>query len=148
MAYQAKRQQTYTEEFELVNEAEGVEHTLRVSIDPGNMVEKISRQYMELLRVQSEVASISPEDKGELIGAYRKLGEAVVAILKSVFGDEDTETILQFYNNRYNEMVLEVLPFVTDIVLPKLREITQENRKAIQQKYNRKQRRGLFGKAK
>ena len=140
MAYQAKRHNTYTEEFELVNEFGEVVHTLHVSIDPGSMVEKLSGQYTELLRTQTEIQSIDPEEKGELIGAYQKLGNAVIAILKSVFGDDDTEIILEFYNNRYNEMALEVMPFITDVVIPKIREITQQNRKSIQQKYNRKQR--------
>lgn len=141
MAYQAKRHNTYIEEFELVNEFGEVVHTFHVSIDSGSIVEKLSRQYTELLRTQTEIQSIDPGEKGELIGAYQKLGNAVIAILKSVFGDDDTEIILEFYNNRYNEMALEVMPFITDVVIPKIREITQQNRKSIQQKYNRKQRR-------
>ena len=81
MAYQAKRHNTYTEEFELVNEFGEVVYTLHVSIDPGSMVEKLSGQYTELLRTQTEIQSIDPEEKGELIGAYQKLGNAVIARL-------------------------------------------------------------------
>ena len=65
----------------------------------------------------------------------------------AVFGEQDAQTIIDFYNGRYTEMVREVFPFIAEVVM-KVRKMAQEDRAAAASKYNRKQRRamGLFGK--
>ena len=146
MVYQAKRVHTYTQDFELVEKDGTVVHSMKVSLDPGSMVEKISKQYVEIMHAQREAAAIDASIKNQnmLRDAYEKLGNAVIAIMRSVFGDEQADIIIEFYSNRYNDIVLEVFPFITDIVLPDLRRITQENKKNILQKYNRKVRRTIL----
>ncbi len=59
-------------------------------------------------------------------------------------GREDAKTILEFYDTRYIEMCQEVIPFITDIVIPQVRKIAQSNKKQVLKSYNRKQRRALF----
>lgn len=145
MAYQAKRVHTCTQDFELV-EADGtVVHRMKISLDPGSMVEKLSRQHTEVLKAQREVQKIdaSIKDHKILCDAYEKLGKAILAMVRSVFGDEQTDIILEFYHGRYNDIVREVFPFISDIVLPDLRRISQENKESILQKYNRKTRRAI-----
>ena len=41
-------------------------------------------------------------------------------------------------------MISEVAPFITTVVIPDLRRITQENKKEILNKYNRKQSRAIL----
>lgn len=145
MAYQAKRTSAYTQDFELVDESGRVVHSMKVALDPGSVVEKLSKQYTDLLKIKAKVDKISAEssNREELTSAYETLGNAVIAMIRSVFGDENTKTILEFYRNRYNDIILEVFPFITDVVLPDIRRITQQNKKDILEKYNRKQRRTL-----
>lgn len=45
MAYQAKRNKRFEEDFELVDENGVVQHTLKVSLDADDMVAKINRKY-------------------------------------------------------------------------------------------------------
>ena len=146
MAYQAKRKSEYTQDFELVDESGRVVHSMKVAIDPGSMVEKLSREHVELLRVKKEVDKLQTNHVAhkELIAAYETLGDAVIAMIKSVFGEEDTKVILEFYRNRYNDIIAEVMPFIIDVVLPDIRRISQENKREILQKYNRKQKRTLL----
>ena len=61
-----------------------------------------------------------------------------------MFGKDDTAIILDFYENRYVEMTKEVVPFITQVVVPRCIEIRNENKKGILKGYNRKQRRALF----
>ncbi len=145
MAYQAKRAKEYVQEFELVEEDGTVAHSMKVSLTPGDVVEKLSRQYTDLIRAQKETAEIAAGIKDHMIlrEAYEKLGHAVIAIVNSVFGEEQTNIIIEFYNNRYNDIVLEVLPFITEVVIPDVRKISQEKRKEILQKYNRKTRKAI-----
>lgn len=65
-------------------------------------------------------------------------------MIEAVFGSDDTKTILDFYNGRYTDMISEVAPFITTVVIPDLRRITQENKKEILNKYNRKQSRAIL----
>ena len=147
MAYQAVRSWKIIEDFELVNENGCVEHTLHVELDTGSMVEKIRRKYAALLRAQADTADICIDKNSaeEVQDAYMKLGMAVTDIIEAVFGEEDGSKILAFYENDYADMVKQVIPFISGVVIPKLNEIAQKNKKEILSKYNRKARRALKG---
>ena len=145
MAYQAKRTSEYTQDFELVDESGRVVHSIKVALDPSSMVEKLSRQFVDLLKIREKVCDMQSDGANyyELKKAYEELGNSVIVILKSVFGDEDTKTILEFYRDRYNDIIQEVMPFIANVVIPDVRRISQQNRKNNLQKYNRKQRRTI-----
>lgn len=145
MAYQAKRRQRFEEDFELVNESGEVEHTIHVSLDADDMITKITRKYTDMIKVLSETTEAKRQaDNPEAIAdSIDKLGGAVVTLFQAVFGDEDTEKIVDFYDNRYIEMCKEVTPFITNVVIKRCIEIKNENQKAVLQKYNRKQRRSM-----
>lgn len=145
MAWQAKRSRTLQEDFELVDENGNVVHTIHVSLDADDMTVKISRKYTALVRAMSETTEMKrkAESAEELENCMEKLGQAVIDMLEAVFGEEDTKTIVEFYENRYIEMSREVLPFISQVVIPRMQELAAENRKSIRQKYNRKTRRRL-----
>ena len=142
MAYQVKRNTRVEEVLELLDEQGKVAETITVSLDPDSVVEKVSKRYTELLNVQSCAAkAVNLEDKAK---AYEELGNAVVELFKAVFSEEDTEKILTFYDDNYIEMCRNITPFITSVVIPKVRRMAQNNRKSVMQSYNRKQRR-TFG---
>lgn len=145
MTYQAKRTSEYTQDFEMVDESGRVVHSIKVALDPSSMVEKLSRQFVDLLKIREKVCDMQSDGANyyELKKAYEELGNSVIVILKSVFGDEDTKTILEFYRDRYNDIIQEVMPFIANVVIPDVRRISQQNRKNNLQKYNRKQRRTI-----
>lgn len=142
MAYQAKRKKLYTEDFELAEEDGTVVHTLHVALDPDSMVKKLSEKHTALVRVLQEVQGIDARQNPST--ALETVGNAVADILEAVFGTEEARVIMDFYDGRYTEMCTEVIPFVTATVIPEVRKLAQENKKAIAAGYNRKQRR-LFG---
>lgn len=145
MAWQAKRSRTFRDDFELVDENGNVVHTIHVSLDADDMTVKISRKYTALVRAMSETTEMKrkAESAEELENCMEKLGQAVIDMLEAVFGEEDTKIIVEFYENRYIEMSREVLPFISQVVIPRMQELAAENRKSIRQKYNRKTRRRL-----
>ena len=142
MAYQAKRKKLYTEEFELIEEDGTVVHSLHVALDPDSMAKNLSEKHMALVKVMQEMKDVNVKSApGE---ALETMGTAVIDILEAVFGVDNAAIIVEFYNNRYVEMCTEVMPFVTGTVIPEVRRMAQENKKAIAAGYNRKQRR-IFG---
>lgn len=144
MAYQARRKQHFVENLELIDESGKVAHTISVDLDPGEVAEKLSKKYMELLQAQKLANSVNTNDMEAMVNAYTKLGDSVKAIMESVFGEEDSKIILEFYDNRPSEMITEILPFITDVVIPNVRRQAQDMRKNALQSYSRKQRR-MFG---
>lgn len=147
MAYQAKRKKIYEEEFLLTEEDGTVVHTLHIALDADSMVTKLSEKHVALMRSLKNVQTLQREGYTETDGALETLGNAVVDILEAVFGKENAQIVVEFYNNRYVEMCKEVMPFVTEIVIPQVRKIAQENKKSILSQYNRKQRRTLSRRA-
>lgn len=142
MAYQAKRKKIYEEEFQLAEEDGTVVHTLHVSLDADSMVKKLSEKQIELIHALNSVKEAKADAEGMEI-----LGNTVIAMMEAVFGVDDAKVILDFYNNRYIELCNEVVPFITDVVIPEVRKIASQNKKATLSQYNRKQRRILqFGK--
>lgn len=146
MAYQAKKHKRFVEDFELVNENGEVEKTLHVSLDADDMAVKINRKYVCLMRALSETTEMQhrAETNADLCECLETLGRAVVDLFESVFGPEDTMVIVEFYENRYIEMVKEISPFISNVVIPRCIELRNENTKSVLEKYNRSTRRKLF----
>ena len=146
MAYQAKRHKRFQEDFELVGVDGEVTHILHVDLDADDMIPKINRKYIALTRALSETEKLkrNSNDTEEVQQCFGVLGRAVVDLIEAVFGEEDARTIVEFYENRYIEMTQEVLPFISGVVIPRMTEIRNENKKMTLSGYNRKQRRRLL----
>lgn len=141
MAYQAKRSKKYVEDFELVDAEGNIKHTLHISLDADDMTVKINRKYVALTRALSETteAKRKVETAEDLQGVFETLGNAMIDLLQAVFGEENAKILLDFYEDSYIEMSREVLPFISNVVIPRMIEIRKDNQKALLGKYNRKQ---------
>ena len=141
MAYQAKRSKKYVGDFELVDAEGNIKHTLHISLDADDMTVKINRKYVALTRALSETteAKRKVETAEDLQGVFETLGNAMVDLLQAVFGEENAKILLDFYEDSYIEMSREVLPFISNVVIPRMIEIRKDNQKASLGKYNRKQ---------
>ena len=141
MAYQAKRSKKYVEDFELVDAEGNIKHTLHISLDADDMTVKNNRKYVALTRALSETteAKRKVETAEDLQGVFETLGNAMVDLLQAVFGEENAKILLDFYEDSYIEMSREVLPFISNVVIPRMIEIRKDNQKALLGKYNRKQ---------
>ncbi len=142
MAYQAKRKKKFIEDFELVDENGNVLETLHIQLDADDMLAKLNRKYTELCRTLAETTEIkrkahSNEEMGDCV---EKLGNAVIQMFEAVFGEEDTKTIISFYDNRYIEMCQEVVPFIKNVVIPRIGKIKKENQKITLSSYHKRRR--------
>lgn len=146
MAYQARKHKKFREDFQLLNEDGEVVHTLHVELDADDVVVKISRKYTDMMRAYADTTSMDSKvmSTEEASRRFEKLGRAVTDVIEAVFGKDDAATILDFYENRYVEMTKEVVPFITQVVIPRCIKIRDENKKGILKGYNRKQRRAMF----
>lgn len=139
MAYKVKRQEMVTEDLELCNADGTVVKTIHVELDADSMVRKLSEKHLTLINALNDVQKISDSSaEEEKAKGITVLGSAVVDLFEAVFGKEDAKSILEFYGNRYVEMCQEVVPFITQIVIPEVRKIAQQNKKAALAGYSRR----------
>lgn len=139
MAYQVKRKQLYEKELQLLDEEGAVCHTLKVSLSPDSIIEKLSNKKTALIHAIQNVKNISEGSGEEASGdSLTVLKNGVTDLFEAVFGKEDTQVLADFYQGQYIEMCQEVLPFITSVVIPEIEKITKNNKKAVLAKYNRK----------
>ena len=137
MAYQIKKNADVVEELELLNADGSLAECIRVQLDGGTVAERISRCYVDLLEAQRNLTGAEPSTE-----TYEKLGKAVIALFQAVFGEADTERILAFYQGNFVEMCQSVIPFITKVLLPKIRRAAKGKKTAAYSSYVRKRRRG------
>lgn len=111
MAYQAKRNKRFEEDFELVDENGVVQHTLKVSLDADDMVAKINRKYTALVRALSDVQEIKRKEASneQLSDAVEMLGRAEIDMFEAVFGADGTETIISRWQRKSSHLSPELL---------------------------------------
>lgn len=139
MSYKAKRQDRVIEDLELCGSDGKVVKTIHVELDADNMVRKLSEKHVALINALKNVQEIKDAStEVEKANAVTVLGATVVDLFEAVFGREDAECILDFYGNRYVEMCQEVVPFITQIVIPEVRKIAKQNKKTALVGYSRR----------
>lgn len=136
MSYQAGRNKSNCEILELVNTSGNVVETITVRLDADGMAEKVSQEYVNLVRVESQLRDFKHSDATPDL--MEEVGNAVICLYRAVFGQADTDRILNFYEGNYIEMCQNVNPFIINICLPKIRKIAQKKRKVRLNGYNRK----------
>ncbi|MCI8361323.1 MAG: hypothetical protein HFE86_08325 [Clostridiales bacterium] len=161
MAYQIGRTTPIIEDLELIDQDGRVCETLHVEIDADRMAQEFNRRYNDIIRAELELKRLrasdlqragktdiaAPETQGSPIdAALRAYGNASAALCGLVFGEEGAQRLLTFYENRYTELLTEVLPFITQVVAPRIRQATadKQRRLAHQYKLGRAAETGLF----
>jgi hypothetical protein len=115
--YQVKRNRV-VEDLELDDNGK----KLTIHVDMG--VDAILQRYTQAARVlsaaQQEVRK-APDDETKV----EKLGEAILKLFETIFGTDQTNKILEFYDGAYLEMLTDIAPFINDVVAPKITEAQQ-----------------------
>lgn len=62
----------------------------------------------------------------ELSAAYTELGAALVALLQTIFGEDQTQQLVDFYDANYMELLRDLMPFMHDVVVPRIQEAREE----------------------
>lgn len=134
MAFKLKRFKK-TESIELVNEEGVTEKVITVRLDKAGLAMNASKKFVEIQRLLAMAEKArGKENEEELVV---KLGQTVIDFFEAIFGEEDTKTILEFYEGNYIEMVLEVVPFIQEKILPVSRAIAQQKRRTAITSYSR-----------
>ena len=142
MAYIIQKKTQLVEELELRNESGERVTTIYVRLDRDGLAEKLSARHVDLIQAQKNMLQLQQDCRKENISNYEKAleetNQAVIAIFEAVFGRQDCDVIREFYKNNTTQMCSEVMPFITEVVLPQVRKLGQAKRKGVMSSYKRK----------
>ena len=134
MAYQARKSSKITERIEL-----GDNITLDVEISPSRIASSIITGYNSIIRAKLELQKVGKIKKfgetPEQIEAIESVGAAFIDLFNLVFGEENTAIMVEYFENDYNDMIEQMLPFITDTVLPECKKFAEEKKKKAAEKY-------------
>ena len=115
--YQITRKNRIKEQLQLCH-ADG---TVALDVDVDLNVDEISARVNKAYEVLG-AAQIALEKDTESAEAMEAYGRAVVAVFNVIFGEENAEKMIAFYENNFTEMLLDVFPFINNEIMPKIRE--------------------------
>lgn len=145
MAYKFDRIQRVTEEIELGN---GV--IIKVDFNPDDIAKEYNLNLNRIIKAERAIKKLNPDETpdpdivNEAMGEY---GNAVIGLFNLIFGEENTNKIVSFYEDKYIEMMQVIYPFIMNVAQPRIAESINKSRENLAQYYkdtkkpNRAQRR-------
>lgn len=126
MSYQVQRKSRIKETLELLDETGAVVESLDVDLNVDQIAGRVNKAYEVLGAAQTALQKNARSD--ESLEAY---GKAVLAVFDVIFGEDGTKKLISFYDGNFNEMLLDVFPFINDEVMPKIRAASADRREQM-----------------
>nr|DAM21153.1 MAG TPA: hypothetical protein [Caudoviricetes sp.] len=155
MAYQVGRSRKIRESLELVDDNGNVVTTVYTDIDADKIAKEFNKRVNAIIRAEiaakslpksGEITAMTTEQAEAANAAVQSYGEAVINLFQLIFGDEGTQTILDFYDNAYFEMSMQVFPFILDVVKPRIEDSVRKMQERAKQNYVTSRKMIRFGK--
>ena len=131
--YQIKRNHVVEE---LQFEDNGKTLDIKVDINVDDILKSYTKAQYRI--AQASIDAKKASEDNDIHKAEGAMGEAVLGLFEIVFGKEQTEKIVEFYDNRPLEMLGDITPFITEVVAPKIMEAQQR----IEDRYKQVSRKG------
>lgn len=107
------------EDLKVTDAGTGEELVLHVDLS----VDQILQRYMQATEAFTKARNNA--NKGLTEERVEKLGEAILNLFVVIFGQEQAQKLVDFYGESYTEMLADVVPFINDVVAPKINEAQQ-----------------------
>ena len=134
--YQVTRKSKISEVLQLCNADGSVAEELNVEINVDQIGARINKAY-ELVGMAQNTLKKDPHSP-HLMDEY---GAAIIALFQVIFGDANAEKIIAFYEGNEGEMLLDLFPFINDVIMPKVREASAARKEQLKAAANLAQRR-------
>ena len=130
--YQARRSEKLTDTLQLCDQSGNVVHNLKIEVD----IDAISGGFRETLTLLGDAERRLKENqrKGNVHAfdkAYEDYGNLLVRMFSMTFGAENTKVILEFYESRYTEMAVELVPYIIDVMIPMVQSSINAKKKRL-----------------
>ncbi|MEG0897338.1 MAG: hypothetical protein RSF73_07325 [Ruthenibacterium sp.] len=151
MAYQIQRAQKVCETLELLDADGNIAAHISVNLDVDKTAMEFNKRYNAVIVAEKAVHDADIAALGETVRmtqeqadtantAFTVFGTAILDLFAIVFGAENTQTLLAFFDGNYYEMSMQVVPFLMNVVLPSMKEHLQAQRIQMAENYKVAQR--------
>lgn len=121
---QIKKRKHINKVLELLDENGKIEKTLTVNIAVDVFRNRYPRVMADVKKAQEMIDTRGENDADAIVASQM----AVKAVFVLVFGEVQTKEFLEYYENRYTEAFMDVIPFITDEIMPEVNKaVEQEN---------------------
>ena len=127
MAYQLKRKKRVHKVLELQDNSGKVETRLTVDIS----VDDFRNRYPQVMQKVQEAQTMLDEKGDDDASAIAASQIALKAVFVLVFGEAQTRQFLEYYENRYAEAFIEVVPFINEEIIPEVQKAVKEEQARI-----------------
>ncbi len=109
---------------------------LKVDINVDTILKQYNKAQYRI--AQASQAAKEAVNEKDMEKCEEEMGNAIFGLFEVVFGQDQTQKIVEFYDNKALEMLGDIAPFITDVVAPKIQEAQQ----AIEDRYKQVSKRG------
>ncbi len=120
--YRINREKTLKEQLDI----DGV--VFDVDLNVTKMANDLMKNYSFIGVLESELKT---GDVKEVSNHYEKIGLAFKKLLNIIFTEEQTNKMLSMYEDDYISLMNDLVPFINDVIIPKVRKISEEKQKKI-----------------
>jgi len=131
MAYELKRSPKICEELILGDKK------IKVEISVNAIAQEFYKKYSVLTAAEKKFNSIpsSSEDAQMLAEAMEEYKKAAIELLHLLFGAKSTGQILEFYEENFMEMLIGIIPFITEAIVPAISKNISDIKSKLKKEY-------------
>lgn len=123
--YQIQRTKPFEDTIELCDSGEALQIKYQVTITPD-----FARNARAL-----QVKIIDLQRKAKTEQEFESLGRAIVELFELIFGAENTQKIVSFYEGDYANMLMDLFPYLHNTVFEELNRRTAARIKDLKKQY-------------
>jgi hypothetical protein len=128
--YEIKKSKNLVEDLKISDESREIVIHVDVNLD------RIARRF-SVLQVEFSSAKKAALENPEDTEAAKKLGDVVISMLNMIFGETEAQKMLNFYEGKYIDLITDVFPFITCVVIPALKASSENKVKSIRSAYSK-----------
>ncbi|MFA9381679.1 MAG: hypothetical protein ACERKO_11530, partial [Acetanaerobacterium sp.] len=125
--YEIKRADKIEEQIKLGDKV------LTVRLDPDAIALEFNKRTNAVIAAEQAIKKYGKSDDVE--SALQAYTDALINLLSLVFGEDNTVAILEYFENNYIEMGIQIFPFIIEVVTPKIQTAVKAQREQLAGKY-------------
>ena len=122
--YVIQKSQAFTDTITFQTNGEAEDLTVPIKL---NVTSELIPQYRAVQLRMLELQKQNQADPGNE-AVINGIGECIVQTMTLLFGEENAEAIIRFYENDLEQMLLDVFPYIRDVIVPQIEKIAKERK--------------------
>lgn len=132
MSYQIRRSKKFTDTLDLCDDNGAVVKSLEIEIDLDAVSKTYRRALVALVDAEQALKKAQAEKNVDNFdAAYTAYGKAIINLFELSFGKENADEILKFYEDRYTEMALQIVPYISEVIFPKITDVIKQKKREM-----------------